>query len=401
MEDAQAMLAQAEQTKAILSQPRSKYVDSTLSISNLTHQHCPMLIKAIQQHYIRAQVCAVHPHVTSRTVKVEHNPTLVTITDICETLNRLGLQTCVVTDGEAAKLILPLLEEDSADEQALSSSSSSMMQPTSQLSLFVILSGIFWVISLLSVVEHWERLAYAGLLSVLFGLPLVAIKACRTLQRCEFDANCMMVTATVGALRYWESWMKRPVSRFCLPCVDDPHHHQCGRFCGISINYNGGRGSSQSITDGKKIDGFARAYWPPSCAPCLGLLWGAEAGRRWTLNGLIIIVISCPCALTISTPVTYAAGLAATAQRGIVVKGGASLEALGNVRIVLLDKTGTLAKGKFKIKQLEEIGNSRSREEMLELLAMMETPSSHPLGPPWYKRPKMKELSYHKKGREL
>lgn len=111
-----------------------------------------------------------------------------------------------------------------------------------------------------------------------------------------------------------------------------------------------------------------------------------------TLNGLIIIVISCPCALTISTPVTYAAGLAATAQRGIVVKGGASLEALGNVRIVLLDKTGTITEGKFKIKQLEEIGNSRSREEMLELLAMMETPSSHPLRPPWYKRPKMKEL---------
>lgn len=194
MEDAQAMLAQAEQTKNILSQPRSKYVDSTLSISNLTHQHCPMLIKAIQQHYIRAQVRAVHPHVTSRTVKVEHNPTLVTVTDICETLNRLGLQTCVVTDGEATKLI------DSADEQALSLSLSSTMMKRVNSACFVILSGICWVISLLSVVEHWERLAYAGLLSVLFGLPLVAIKACRTLQRCEFDANCMMVTATVGAL---------------------------------------------------------------------------------------------------------------------------------------------------------------------------------------------------------
>lgn len=76
---------------------------------------------------------------------------------------------------------------------------------------------------------------------------------------------------------------------------------------------------------------------------------------------------------------TYAAGLAASAQRGIVVKGGSSLEALGNVETVIFDKTGTLTHGKFNVTHLEHMGVRQSREEMLELLALMESPSSHPL----------------------
>jgi Cd2+/Zn2+-exporting ATPase len=97
------------------------------------------------------------------------------------------------------------------------------------------------------------------------------------------------------------------------------------------------------------------------------------------LNGLIIIVIACPCALTISTPVTYAAGLAATAQRGVIVKGGASLEALGSVDKVIFDKTGTLTQGKFVLSELETVGERLSRREMLEYLHLLESPSSHPL----------------------
>lgn len=97
------------------------------------------------------------------------------------------------------------------------------------------------------------------------------------------------------------------------------------------------------------------------------------------LNGLIIVVIACPCALTISTPVTYAAGLAATAQRGIIVKGGAKLEALGSVDRVVFDKTGTLTKGHFSVLHLEAVGTSKTRQEMLQLLALMQERSSHPL----------------------
>ena len=81
-------------------------------------------------------------------------------------------------------------------------------------------------------------------------------------------------------------------------------------------------------------------------------------------SGLIFIVIACPCALTISTPVTYSAGLASAAQRGIIIKGGSKLEALGNVKTVLFDKTGTITTGMFTLSHLELVGTLKSREEL-------------------------------------
>lgn len=141
--------------------------------------------------------------------------------------------------------------------------------------------------------------------------------------------------------------------------------------------------SNRSPTE-KMIDTFARSYTPTvilMAALMCTIPWafGSEVGRYWTLNGLIIIVIACPCALTISTPVTYAAGLAATAQRGIIIKGGAKLEAMGSVDRIVFDKTGTLTKGKFSVIHLEVIGNSKTRQEMLEILALIQERSSHPI----------------------
>jgi Cd2+/Zn2+-exporting ATPase len=141
--------------------------------------------------------------------------------------------------------------------------------------------------------------------------------------------------------------------------------------------------SNRSPTE-KMIDTFARSYTPSVMFMALLMCtipwaWGPELGRYWTLNGLIIIVIACPCALTISTPVTYAAALAATAQRGIIIKGGAKLEAMGSVDRIVFDKTGTLTKGKFAVMHLEVIGTSKSRQEMLELLALVQERSSHPV----------------------
>lgn len=82
----------------------------------------------------------------------------------------------------------------------------------------------------------------------------------------------------------------------------------------------------------KLVDSFARKYTPIVLVVAFFLctvpwFFGEEVGRYWALNGLIIVVVACPCALTISTPVTYSAGLAATAQRGIIIKGGSRLEA--------------------------------------------------------------------------
>lgn len=141
--------------------------------------------------------------------------------------------------------------------------------------------------------------------------------------------------------------------------------------------------SNRSPTE-KLIDSFARSYTPSVMFVALlmcTLPWlsGVENGRHWMLNGLIIVVIACPCSLTISTPVTYAAGLAATAQRGIIIKGGAKLEALGSVDKIVFDKTGTLTKGQFSVVHLEVVGTSIPRQEMLGVLALIQERSSHPV----------------------
>ena len=119
--------------------------------------------------------------------------------------------------------------------------------------------------------------------------------------------------------------------------------------------------------------------------------------------------MACPCALIISTPVAYVAGLAATAQKGILIKGGAHLESLGLVKTVCcrscscsvggvtwgivtwnlncctrpfqvcFDKTGTLTQGNFQLLHLNVIGDRRTRKQVLEFLSLMEERASHPL----------------------
>ena len=96
----------------------------------------------------------------------------------------------------------------------------------------------------------------------------------------------------------------------------------------------------------KRVDQFAKFYTPlvllTAVLMCsIPWLYGSSTGRKWTKNALVCIVVACPCALIISTPVAYVAGLAATAQKGILVKGGAFLEALGQVSHICFDKTGT------------------------------------------------------------
>jgi len=133
------------------------------------------------------------------------------------------------------------------------------------------------------------------------------------------------------------------------------------------------------------VDSFARVYTPIvfTLALCMctipWIFFGSEMGRRWTMNGLIILVIACPCALTISTPVTYAAGLAAAANHGIIVKGGCHLESLGKVRTIVMDKTGTITEGKFRLVDLIITNDKVPRRQAMELLALMESHSAHPL----------------------
>mmetsp|Transcript_4379 Transcript_4379/g.11084 ORF Transcript_4379/g.11084 Transcript_4379/m.11084 type:complete len:1125 (-) Transcript_4379:130-3504(-) len=133
----------------------------------------------------------------------------------------------------------------------------------------------------------------------------------------------------------------------------------------------------------KIVDSFAKVYTPvvvfSALAMCtLSWLWGSAVGREWTARGLSLVVIACPCALVISTPISYVAGLAATAQNGILVKGGAYLEALGQVKHVCFDKTGTLTAGDFRLIKLI-VAQPERRTEILQYLALMEARATHPL----------------------
>lgn len=142
--------------------------------------------------------------------------------------------------------------------------------------------------------------------------------------------------------------------------------------------------SNRSPTE-QIIDAFARSYTPAvlfiaTLMSTIPWYFGVEEGRRWATNSFIIVAIACPCALTISTPITYTAGLAFLAKRGIIVKCGARLEALGDVDTIVFDKTGTLTSGQFQLCHLDVIDSSqKSRLEILALLSVIETSSSHPL----------------------
>jgi len=131
------------------------------------------------------------------------------------------------------------------------------------------------------------------------------------------------------------------------------------------------------------IDGFARYYTPAMIVFALGLvlvppiLFG-QAFSTWLYRGLVVLVIACPCALVISTPVSIVCGLTRAAREGILFKGGVYLEELGKIRTFFFDKTGTLTKGKPEVVHVESFCDL-PEEELLRLAASLESRSEHPL----------------------
>jgi Cd2+/Zn2+-exporting ATPase len=131
------------------------------------------------------------------------------------------------------------------------------------------------------------------------------------------------------------------------------------------------------------VDRFARIYTPGVVAlaaltalipPLLGLGgWG-----KWLYQALVLLVIACPCALILSTPITVVSGLAAAARQGILVKGGAYLEGGRLLRIIALDKTGTITRGKPVVTDVIPLGDG-SPESLLHLAASLDAGSEHPI----------------------
>ena len=136
------------------------------------------------------------------------------------------------------------------------------------------------------------------------------------------------------------------------------------------------------------ITRFARVYTPAVCAAAVGLALGVPLVRLfllsldpmwpvWIERALILLVISCPCALVISVPLTFFAGIGSASASGVLVKGSNYLEALANVDTMVFDKTGTLTRGVFEVTAVhpEIIGE----EDLLHLTAHVERYSSHPI----------------------
>ena len=108
------------------------------------------------------------------------------------------------------------------------------------------------------------------------------------------------------------------------------------------------------------------------------LLLEGEAFREWISRALVFLVVSCPCALVVSIPLGFFAGIGRASREGILVKGGNYLEALNRVDAAFLDKTGTLSEGRFSLRELCPAGGF-GEDELLEAAAAGEAGSSHPI----------------------
>jgi Cd2+/Zn2+-exporting ATPase len=140
---------------------------------------------------------------------------------------------------------------------------------------------------------------------------------------------------------------------------------------------------AQKAPSQRFVDVFAKYYTPSVMALALLVLFVPPLlfhglWLTWIYRALVLLVIACPCALVISTPVSIVSGLTAMARRGVLIKGGAFLEAIGKLRALALDKTGTITEGKPRVTKVIPV-NSNPVEEIARVAAAIDTHSEHPL----------------------
>lgn len=131
------------------------------------------------------------------------------------------------------------------------------------------------------------------------------------------------------------------------------------------------------------VDAFAKIYTPAVMGLAFLLaiappLFFAQPWDVWIYRALVMLVIACPCALVISTPVSVVSGLAAMARAGVLIKGGAYLEALASLRALAVDKTGTITEGKPRVQEVIP-WNETPENEILRVAASLDAQSNHPL----------------------
>ncbi len=141
--------------------------------------------------------------------------------------------------------------------------------------------------------------------------------------------------------------------------------------------------SSRKSKSENFIAKFARIYTPAVviCAAALAIVPSIIFGNweTWIYRALIFLVISCPCALVISIPLSFFAGLGGASREGILIKGSNFLETLSKVQTVVMDKTGTLTKGSFEVDAVHSKNLNFDEEKLLHLAAHVERYSTHPI----------------------
>ncbi len=145
--------------------------------------------------------------------------------------------------------------------------------------------------------------------------------------------------------------------------------------------------SSRKSKSENFISKFAKVYTPAVCIaalllavlpPAINLMMGSPAGwDNWIYRALIFLVISCPCALVISIPLSFFAGIGGASKEGILIKGSNYMETLSKTKVVVFDKTGTLTQGVFAVSGIHH--SQMDDTKLLEYAALAECASSHPI----------------------
>ncbi len=170
------------------------------------------------------------------------------------------------------------------------------------------------------------------------------------------------------------------------------------------------KGQSRRAPSQRLIDRFAHIYTPAVALMALavalipplvfgGSFWDTAGSHGWLYRALSMLVIACPCALVISTPVTVISAITAAARRGVLIKGGAALEALAGTKVIAFDKTGTLTRGKLKVvatytDNCVEGPDCEPCGELISLAASVEEQSTHPFASAILQSAAEQELDY-------
>ena len=144
-----------------------------------------------------------------------------------------------------------------------------------------------------------------------------------------------------------------------------------------------GEAQSRRSPSEQWVEKFARYYTPTVMALALAVIVGPPlffdgVWSKWFYEGLVLLVIACPCALVISTPVSIVAALASAAKNGVLIKGGLFVELPAHLRAVAMDKTGTLTEGKPSVREIVPL-SGHTEPELMEIAAAIESKSEHPL----------------------